>query len=84
MVRLLIYLVLFFVVVNLFKRIMSPPKRVGRERSMEGEDMVMDPNCGTYIPQSEALTRRVKGERFSFCSEKCYREYKAKSQGGGD
>ena len=37
--------------------------------------MVQDPNCGTYIPRSEAVRRSVGGEDRWFCSEACAEAY---------
>jgi YHS domain-containing protein len=33
--------------------------------------MVRDPQCGTYLPRTDALSRTVGGEKEYFCSEKC-------------
>ncbi|MCB2185726.1 MAG: hypothetical protein KQJ78_04870 [Deltaproteobacteria bacterium] len=42
------------------------------------EDLVQDPNCGTYIPRSEAIRTRVHGQEMFFCSERCRDEYLAR------
>jgi YHS domain-containing protein len=47
-----------------------------RERLM-GEDMVLDPQCRTYVPKNRAVTRRVGGVTCSFCSKACADEYEA-------
>ena len=51
----------------------SPP-----EKSKQGEDMVQDPHCGTYVPRSDAVSATVKGERYYFCSEKCRTQFQTK------
>ena len=43
------------------------------------KDMVKDPNCGTYVPQSEALSKKVAGKEHFFCSDKCVEEYSRKN-----
>lgn len=43
------------------------------------KDMVKDPNCGTYVPQSEALRKKVVGVEQFFCSDKCAEEYSRKN-----
>jgi len=53
------------------KRPSAPPK----EKTPRGEEMVKDPQCGTYLPRSDALTRQVKGETLYFCSEECRTKY---------
>ncbi|GJL78524.1 MAG: hypothetical protein NPINA01_15130 [Nitrospinaceae bacterium] len=43
------------------------------------KDMVKDPNCGTYVPEAEALQKMVAGKEHYFCSEKCAEEYSQKN-----
>jgi YHS domain-containing protein len=45
-------------------------------RSREGEQMVADPQCGTYIPISDSVKATINGQLHYFCSKKCLREYK--------
>ncbi|MFH1058206.1 MAG: YHS domain-containing protein [Pseudomonadota bacterium] len=33
--------------------------------------MVQDPQCGTYLPQHEALRTMIQGRERYFCSEAC-------------
>ncbi|MDZ4164361.1 MAG: hypothetical protein U1C55_04470 [Smithellaceae bacterium] len=42
------------------------------------EDLVEDPNCGTYIPLSSAYRETLSGEDVYFCSAKCRDEYRRK------
>ncbi len=44
------------------------------------DEMVQDPNCGTYIPRSDAVKRRVRGKDLCFCSDACADEYKRKDR----
>ncbi len=53
-----------------------------RPRRSAGDDevldvMVQDPNCGTYLPQQQALRAYFKGKQYYFCSEKCRDEFLA-------
>jgi len=41
--------------------------------------MVEDPQCGTYLPLSDAIKATIHGQQHYFCSKKCLKEYK-KSQ----
>jgi len=41
--------------------------------------MVEDPQCGTYLPLSDAIKATIHGRQHYFCSKKCLKEYK-KSQ----
>jgi YHS domain-containing protein len=51
------------------------PTAPRKDKTARGEDMVKDPQCGTYLPRSDALTRQVKGETCYFCSEECRSKY---------
>ncbi len=80
MVRILLYALFFYLVYTLITFIlrsfsaksMQPPP----EKTSAGEDMVLDPNCGTYLPRGDAVK---KGENY-FCSDKCRDEYKEKTK----
>lgn len=37
-----------------------------------------DPICGMYVSADNAITRRINGQTFYFCSESCAREYERK------
>lgn len=56
-----------------------PQARPGSGQTEVLDVMVQDPNCGTYVPQSEAVRARIKGEEAFFCSQKCRDEYKGKN-----
>ncbi|OGP23140.1 MAG: hypothetical protein A2X93_02335 [Deltaproteobacteria bacterium GWC2_56_8] len=36
-----------------------------------GEEMVLDPVCGSYVPESSALSAKRGGETAHFCSPDC-------------
>jgi YHS domain-containing protein len=50
-----------------------------RER-LKGDELVLDPQCRTYVMKSRAVTRRVRGKLCSFCSETCARQYEEKNR----
>jgi len=45
------------------------------ERPRHGEEMVLDPECGTHIPRSDALSAQVAGTSRFFCSRECRDAY---------
>ena len=54
-----------------------------RDRQGGGsEEMVRDPQCGVYIPLSNALKRRVRGETVYFCSSECAEAYNKRFREG--
>ncbi len=46
----------------------------GRKK-IQGEELVLDPECRTYVVKDRAVTRRIRGSSRSFCSEACARRY---------
>lgn len=80
LLRVLQFLLLFWlfynvikVVGNLFRRRASPPEP---EKTQDGEEMVQDPHCGTYVPRSLAVKQVIKGQPLYFCSEECRDAYR--------
>jgi len=75
MIRLLILALLGFVAYSFYtmlRRAMTgggPP--APREKTRQGEDMVRDPQCGTYVPRGDALEKIVNGQTHYFCSARC-------------
>ena len=46
----------------------------------ETADMDQDPNCGTYVPKKQSITKSVQGKEYFFCSKKCADEYSSKKE----
>ena len=66
-----------FVFYSMISGLLRPGKRKRpQNRSNEGEVMVEDPQCGTYLPESEAIKANIHGKEYYFCSKKCLKEYK--------
>lgn len=75
MIRLLIWLVLGYVLYRIVKGYLaqrpqeeSPPPR--------GEETYLDPVCGVYVTEDDAVIGRVEGERVYFCSMACLEKYR--------
>jgi YHS domain-containing protein len=78
----LILLVLFgFISYSIISGLLRPGKtRRPKNRTQNGETMVKDPQCGTYLPLSDAIKANINGQQLYFCSEKCLKEYKKAQQ----
>lgn len=76
MLRLLLYLIIIYAIFNLIKNTFRKPPEKDKAKTPEGEDMVLDPECNTYIPRNRAISGRVRGEKVYFCSEKCLERYR--------
>jgi YHS domain-containing protein len=75
MIRLLLLTALFYLGYTLIRSFLrtlpghkgSPPPA----KSSQGEEMVQDPHCGTYLPRGDALSKTVQGKKLYFCSSAC-------------
>ena len=82
-VRLLIWALLGFLVYTVYqalRRALSAPKRPTPEKTSRGEEMVKDPQCGTYLPKSDAYPVEVDGRTVYFCSPECQTAFQNKQQ----
>ena len=72
MLRLLFFGILAYFV---FRFVQKVRLSGGRDRSSTAigpvDEMVQDPNCGTYIPKKGAVGKTVGGETQYFCSQAC-------------
>jgi len=83
MLRILIIAFLVFFLYRVIKALTGfgrPAQRTGADGEVIDE-MVQDPQCGTYIPRQEAVRRRIAGQEHYFCSEKCAAEYEKARRG---
>ncbi len=71
LLRLLLLFVLCYIVFLALKALIVGKKNKAGDAAMAGEQMVLDPQCQTYVPKSDALVRQGK----FFCSEECARRY---------
>ncbi|ORJ62103.1 hypothetical protein [Geothermobacter hydrogeniphilus] len=87
MIRLLllaIFAFLIYAMVSAILRIfrrgqgLNPPSPA--EKSDAGEEMVKDPECGTYLPRSDALKETIAGHPQFFCSTACRDAYRSRSK----
>ena len=80
MIKLLMLILLGFVGYSMIQGIIRPKQdrdnKPPRNRSRDGEKMVEDPQCGTFIPISEAVSATVNGQEHYFCSQKCLKTFK--------
>lgn len=78
MIKLLLLALLFFIGYSFFNSLF-PTRKQRPKPGQEGEQMVQDPECGTYLPLSEALKAKVNGQPVYFCSRKCRSQYKKRA-----
>ncbi len=73
--RALIWLILGGALYWALRELMGSGTPDSRGQKVEGEEMVCDPQCGVYVPLSNALKRRVRGKTVYFCSNECEVSY---------
>lgn len=82
MIKIILYAALIYILYRLVKGIVGAGQKIEHGRREGGEvidEMVQDPQCGTYIPRQRAVRRRIKGEERYFCSEECAEKYEKDS-----
>jgi YHS domain-containing protein len=79
MARLIIILALVAGFIMLYRSLFggASPRR---DNPTETTDMAQDPNCGTYVPKRQAVTKSIQGNEHFFCSKKCADEYSPKKK----
>lgn len=84
MARLLLALTFFALAFLSVLRALGPKGSGRRERAsgrrpdpQQPRKMVRDPQCGTYLPEENALVERIGEERHAFCSEECRDAWRA-------
>jgi YHS domain-containing protein len=80
MIKLLLLILLGFVGYTMIQGLIRPKQhrddKLPRNRSRDGEQMVEDPQCGTFLPISDAVAANIHGREHFFCSKKCLKEFK--------
>lgn len=75
LLRLLIILLICYIVIRALRSILTPRGTRSAERnknfSEDSEDMVLDPQCQSYIPKASAVAESGK----FFCSRECAQRY---------
>jgi YHS domain-containing protein len=74
LVRLLIWGIVGFLIYTVFqviKQALMKPPTTPPEKTSRGEEMVLDPECGTYVPRNDAIKSQIKGSTHYFCSTEC-------------
>lgn len=82
MIRFLWFLLLGFLILKLVQTLrcflLSSRNSSKQNPGGKSEKMVRDSQCGTYVPQSEALTATVAGKTHYFCSPECREKFLSK------
>lgn len=85
--RFVLTIIIIYLIYRVMKGFLRSPERTRpeplfktRSRTIQGGDLVQDPHCLTYIPESDAFKATVSGETLYFCSEECFKKYQAEQK----
>jgi YHS domain-containing protein len=85
MIRGLLFFLVIFVIYSAIKTVVRSAVKAyhqdeqRRGRQIMGDEMVMDPECRTYVVKDRAVARRIRGTLTYFCSDACARRYEDKN-----
>jgi uncharacterized protein len=86
MIRFILFVLLIYLGYSLYRTLTRalPGGKGGdlQAKSRHGEEMVADPQCGTYLPRGDAVEKVLGGKRHFFCSEECRDAYIDKNKRG--
>jgi uncharacterized protein len=51
-----------------------------KQNRLQGEEMVLDPECHTYVVKARSTALRIGGKSLYFCSEACAKRYEEKTR----
>jgi hypothetical protein len=73
-------LVVYYAVKTVVRSALNAYGKEERNNRLPGDEMVLDPECHTYILKDRAITRRINNRLCSFCSEACAKQYEEKNR----
>jgi len=71
MYRLLLILCLLIVLYVLVRKAVREFSKPSIPERVEHDQMIQDPVCRTYIPRTAAVSARIGGQTYYFCSHTC-------------
>jgi YHS domain-containing protein len=84
MIRYVLFVIFIFVAYYAVKMMLRAVLHAGRKdddaNRLTGEEMIFDPECHTYVVKHRAISRRVKGKLYFFCSATCAQQYEEKNR----
>ncbi len=86
MIRGVLFLLVIFVIYSAIKTVIRSAVKAyhgdeeRRSRRIMGDEMVLDPECRTYVVKDRAVARRVRGTLVHFCSDDCARRFEDKNR----
>lgn len=78
----ILFLVVYYAIRSLIRSALKTATKPGERRQpgIQGQEMVLDPQCNTYVVKQRAIGRHINGNLTFFCSEECARAYEEKQR----
>lgn len=84
-VTVVVVILLYYALKSLVRSTLQSYRREsGRDEQssrLPGEEMVLDPQCRTYVPKGRAIVKTRRGGTQYFCSEACAADYERLHKG---
>jgi len=84
MIRNVLALIFILVIYSALRTVFRSAREAyhaGEKRNqLRGEEMVLDPECQTYVVKARSTALRVGGKLLYFCSETCAKRYEEKNR----
>lgn len=86
MIRFLLFFLVIFMIYSALKIVVRSAVKgyrddeKGRNRQIMGDEMVLDPECHTYVVKDRAVARHIHGTLIHFCSVACAQRYEEKKR----
>ena len=75
--QIIILILLFLIIYTIRKSFQhSPSVKKENSKGLAGENMMKDPVCNIYIPESDAVKEVIGGKTVYFCGNKCLEKFK--------
>jgi YHS domain-containing protein len=76
-VRFLIWLVVGYLVYRMVRAKLAP---VIEKKESAGNETFLDPVCGVYVSEADAVVGNMEGKRYHFCSIGCLHKFEKLQQ----
>ena len=84
MIRNILVFIFIFVIYYALRTVFRSAREAyhaGEKRNtLQGEEMVLDPECHTYVVKARSTALRIGGKVLHFCSDTCAKRYEVKSR----
>lgn len=82
MYKIITILILLVILFYMLRRAIQDWGAKDRDQALPGKDvMIQDPVCKVYMTAGSAVSKRVGGQTYYFCSQECAQSFKKEFSG---